>query len=165
MVHGGRTLREEGPVYAPTLILDATPEMALNARETFGPVLPLVRVRDEEEAVRVANAERFGLNASVWTRSRARGRRIAARLAAGMVMVDDVLMNFAMPEMPYGGVRASGFGRMMGDEGLLEFSVVKAVAETRVALRRELFWFPYSTSRYDLLRRAAKVALGVRGRG
>ena len=161
VVHGGRTLSEEGPVYAPTLILDATPEMALNSRETFGPVLPLVRVRDEEEAVRLANAGRFGLNASVWTRSRARGRRIAARLSAGMVMVNDVLLNFAMPEMPYGGVRESGFGRMMGDEGLLEFSIVKAVAETRVALRRELFWFPYSASRYDLLRRAAKIALGV----
>ena len=162
---GGRTLSDDGPapVYAPTLIVDATPEMALNERETFGPVLPLVRVKDEEEAVRLAGSGRFGLNASVWTRSRRRGREIAGRLQAGMVMVNDVLTNFAIPELPYGGVKESGFGRMMGDEGLLEFSVVKAVAETRVALKRELFWYPYRDGQLNLLRRIAKAAFGTRG--
>ena len=167
VVRGGRTLVDDGstpPVYEPTLIVDATPEMALNTSETFGPVLPLVRVKDEEEAVRLARSGRFGLNASVWTRSRRRGRRIAGRLHAGMVMVNDVLINFGIPELPYGGVKESGFGRMMGDEGLLEFSIVKAVAETRVAMRRELFWFPYRKPQLDLLRRMARVVYGVRGR-
>jgi acyl-CoA reductase-like NAD-dependent aldehyde dehydrogenase len=168
VVRGGRTLVDDGstpPVYEPTLIVDATPEMALNTGETFGPVLPLVRVKDEEEAVRLARSGRFGLNASIWTRSRRRGRRIAERLHAGMVMVNDVLINFGIPELPYGGVKESGFGRMMGDEGLLEFSIVKAVAETRVAMRRELFWFPYRKPQLDLLRRMAKVVYGVRGWG
>jgi acyl-CoA reductase-like NAD-dependent aldehyde dehydrogenase len=162
VVLGGRTLSEEGPVYAPTLIVDATPEMALNTRETFGPVLPLVRVEDEDEAVRIANAGPFGLNASVWTRSRAKGRRIARRLHAGMVMVNDVLINFGIPELPYGGVKESGFGRMMGDEGLLEFSQVKAVADTRIALRRELFWFPYRPSRLNQLKRLTRAVYGTR---
>jgi len=162
VVRGGEMVDEASAVYAPTLILDATPEMALNRGETFGPVLPLVRVRDEDEAVRVANAGPFGLNASVWTANRARGRRIAARLATGMVMVNDVLVNFGIPELPYGGVKQSGFGRMMGDEGLLEFSVVKGIAETRVAWRRELFWFPYGAKQYALLRWLAKTAFNVR---
>ncbi|HEX8693001.1 MAG TPA: aldehyde dehydrogenase family protein [Longimicrobium sp.] len=164
VVVGGELLSEEGPVWAPTLIVDATPEMELNRGETFGPVLPLIRVRDEDEAVRLANAGSFGLNASVWTRSRSRGRRIARRLAAGMVMVNDVLINFGIPELPYGGVKESGFGRMMGDEGLLEFSVVKAVAETRVALPREIVWFPYRPKQYELLRRLAKTVFGTRWR-
>jgi acyl-CoA reductase-like NAD-dependent aldehyde dehydrogenase len=163
IVTGGTVLSEDGPVYAPTLILDATPEMELNRGETFGPVLPLIRVRDEEAAVELANSGRFGLNASVWTGSRAKGRRIARRVSAGMVMVNDVLMNFGIPELPYGGVKESGFGRMMGDEGLLEFSVVKGIAETRLALKRELFWFPYREKQYALLRRIAKTAFGTRG--
>jgi succinate-semialdehyde dehydrogenase/glutarate-semialdehyde dehydrogenase len=162
VVTGGRVQNEIGPVYAPTLILDATPEMAVNTAETFGPVLPLVRVRDEDEAVRIANAGPYGLNASVWTSSKSRGRRIARRLQAGMVMVNDVLINFGIPELPYGGVKQSGFGRMMGDEGLLEFSQVKAVADTRVALKRELFWFPYRPKQLALLKRLTKLAFGTR---
>ena len=158
----GGTTREVpgGVIYEPTLILDATAEMELNRHETFGPVLPLVRVRDEDEAVRIANASPFGLNASVWTGSAQRGRRIARRLRSGMVMVNDVLANFGIPELPYGGVKQSGFGRMMGDEGLLEFVQVKSVAETMVALPREVTWFPYRPSVYGLLRRATRVLFG-----
>lgn len=163
---GGGVVSEEPLVYAPTLIVDATPEMALNTSETFGPVLPLVRVKDEDEAVRLANSGAYGLNASVWTRSRSRGRKIARRLHAGMVMVNDVLINFGIPELPYGGVKESGFGRMMGDEGLLEFSVVKAVAETRIPFRRELFWFPYRRAQLKLLERVTRTIYGTRaGKG
>jgi acyl-CoA reductase-like NAD-dependent aldehyde dehydrogenase len=163
VVLGGRTVSDDGPVYAPTLIVDATPTMAFNTRETFGPVLPLVRVKDEEEAVRIANSGPFGLNASVWTKSRSKGRSIARRLHAGMVMVNDVLINFGIPELPYGGVKESGFGRMMGDEGLLEFSQVKAIADTRIAFRRELFWFPYRAKQLALLKRITRTVYGTRG--
>jgi len=163
VVLGGRMAGGDGLAYAPTLIVDATPEMALNTHETFGPVLPLVRVKDEEEALRIANAGPYGLNASVWTRSRSKGRKMAKRLQAGMVMVNDVLINFGIPELPYGGVKQSGFGRMMGDEGLLEFSQVKAIADTRVALRRELFWFPYRPKQLALLKRLARTVYGTRG--
>lgn len=162
IVTGGAVAGDDGTVWAPTLIVDATPEMALNRGETFGPVLPLIKVRDEDEAVRLANAGPFGLNASVWTKDGRRGMRIARRLSAGMVMVNDVLANFAIPELPYGGVKESGFGRMMGDEGLMEFSVVKGIATTRVALKRELFWFPYRPQQYQLLRRVTKAAFGLK---
>ena len=163
VVVGGTPAGDGGLAYAPTLIVDATPAMALNTHETFGPVLPLVRVKDEDEAVRIANAGPFGLNASVWTKSRAKGRRIAGRLQAGMVMVNDVLINFGIPELPYGGVKQSGFGRMMGDKGLLEFSQVKAIADTRIALKRELFWFPYNAKQLALLKRLTKTVFGTRG--
>ena len=164
VVMGGKMASDDALAYAPTLIVDATPEMALNRHETFGPVLPLVRVKDEDEAVRIANSGRFGLNASVWTKSRSKGRKIAGRLHAGMVMVNDVLVNFGIPELPYGGVKESGFGRMMGDEGLLEFSQVKAVADTRVALRRELFWFPYRPQQLALLKRLTRTVFGTSAR-
>jgi len=161
VVRGGMSRDEQGAVvYEPTLILDATPEMELNRHETFGPVLPLVRVKDEDEAVRLANGGPYGLNASVWTGSTERGRRIARRLRAGMVMVNDAIVNFAIPELPYGGVKQSGFGRMMGDEGLLEFVQIKSVAETVVSLPREITWFPYRPAVYGILRRATKVLFG-----
>jgi acyl-CoA reductase-like NAD-dependent aldehyde dehydrogenase len=162
VVRGGRSREtaDGSTLYEPTLILDATPEMELNRHETFGPVLPLVRVRDEDEAIRLANSGPFGLNASVWTGSSERGRKIARRLRAGMVMVNDAIVNFAIPELPYGGVKQSGFGRMMGDEGLLEFAQVKSVAETMVALPREITWFPYRPAVYGLLRRATRVLFG-----
>jgi acyl-CoA reductase-like NAD-dependent aldehyde dehydrogenase len=161
VVRGGRSREVEGGIiYEPTLILDATPEMLLNRHETFGPVLPLLRVRDDDEAIRIANTGPYGLNASIWTGSTERGRRIARRLRAGMVMVNDALANFGIPELPYGGVKRSGFGRMMGDEGLLEFAQIKSVAETVVSLPREVTWFPYRPSVYALLRRATRMLFG-----
>lgn len=168
VVAGGALLHADPPVYAPTLVLDAERDEALahGHAELFGPVLPLVRVRDDEEAVRVANASPYGLNASIWTASRARARRLARRLRTGSVIVNDVLTSFGVPELPYGGVGESGYGRLMGDEGLLEFVRTKGVTGSRITLRREPFWFPYTEAKYRLLRRAVRffLAPGLRGR-
>lgn len=165
VVEGGRVLDPEGPVYAPTLLAGVGEDAALHRRETFGPVLPVTPVRSEEEAVRIANAGPFGLNASVWTGSASRARRIAGRLRAGAVTVNDALITFGMAELPYGGVGESGFGRLLGDEGLLEFSRTRSLVEPRFLLRRELYWFPYGEEKYRLLARLARLALGVGWRG
>lgn len=167
-VHGARVVQgavvgEEGDerIYAPTLIFDAGEELKLHAHEVFGPILAITRVRDEDEALRFANSGKYGLNASVWTRDAARGRRIARRLEVGSAMVNDVLVNFALSELPYGGVKESGYGRLQGDEGLLEFARVKAIAETRIALERELLWFPYRAITYRVLRRLVELVFST----
>ncbi len=144
-------------LYPPTLILDTSEAMLFHRTEAFGPLLPVLAVSDDEAAVRIARAGGFGLNASIWTRSRARAQRIAAALPTGSVIVNDVLANFGMSELPYGGVGRSGFGRLQGDEGLLEFVRVKAVATSRIRFRREPFWFPYRARTY----RAARRLLGA----
>jgi succinate-semialdehyde dehydrogenase/glutarate-semialdehyde dehydrogenase len=102
----------------------------------------------------------------VWTGSRRRARRLAARLDAGLITVNDHLMGFAVPGLPYGGVKESGFGRLMGDDGLLEFVRVKSVAGARVTFRREPHWFPYRPRTYRLFRRWVELWFtpGVRGK-
>jgi len=153
-------------IYPPTLLLGVTDAMEVSRSEAFGPLLSIRSVRDDEEAIRVTNGGAYGLNPSVWTRDRSRGRRIAERLEAGSVTINDHLINFGLSALPYGGVKQSGFGRLLGDEGLLEFARVKSLAITRVALRREPYWFPYTDRRRRVLTWLARLwyAPGLRGK-
>ncbi|MFC6884325.1 MULTISPECIES: succinic semialdehyde dehydrogenase [Actinomadura] len=127
---GGRPRPEVGPLfYEPTVLTDVTGEMDLCANETFGPVVAIYKVKSEEEAIRRANDTEFGLNASVWTKDVARGRRVAARLEAGTVNVNDGFgAAFASYDAPMGGMKQSGMGRRHGSEGLLKFTEVQTVA-------------------------------------
>jgi delta 1-pyrroline-5-carboxylate dehydrogenase len=137
--------------------------MEVDRSEAFGPLLSVLRVENDDEAVAIANGGPYGLSPSIWTRSRARARRLAARLEAGLITVNDHLAGFAVPGLPYGGVKESGFGRLMGDEGLLEFVRVKSVAGARLAFPREPHWFPYRPRDVALARRllAAWYAPGL----
>lgn len=128
--------------YEPTLLTDLDPGSALLREETFGPVLPVVRVADEAAALRLANDAAHGLHASVWTRDRAATRRVAGQLRAGAVAVNDCLSNYGMPGVPFGGVGASGSGRQGGAEGLRAYCSTLSVTEPRLALPREPQWFP-----------------------
>ena len=138
---GGRALDGPGYFYSPTVVVDVDHEMALMRDETFGPVLPIMPVADDDEAVRMANDSAFGLDASIWTRSRERARRIATQLKVGSVVFNDHLINYVIADLPFGGVGHSGFGRVHGAEGLREFVRPKAWIEDRIALRREPHWF------------------------
>jgi acyl-CoA reductase-like NAD-dependent aldehyde dehydrogenase len=149
---GGDLIEEGGDTFAPTLILDASEEMEVSRGESFGPVLSVYRVRDDREAIRLANASPFGLVANVWTGSRRRARELSARLDAGTVVINDALVSFGFAQLPYGGVKESGFGRLLGDEGLLEFARVKGVVESRAELPREPFWYPYTDRRSRVVR-------------
>ena len=144
VLQGGRLDGEDGPVVRPTVLVDVEPGMKILEEETFGPVLPIMKVRDENEAVDRANAGTYGLFASVWTGRRARGRKVAGRLRAGGVSINDTLSHYAIPSLPMGGVGRSGFGRSRGDQGLLEMSRTRSILEDRVGLKRELWWYPYS---------------------
>jgi succinate-semialdehyde dehydrogenase/glutarate-semialdehyde dehydrogenase len=118
--------------------------MKILEEETFGPILPVVKVRDEREAIDRANEGSFGLFASVWTRRRARGLRVARSLRAGGVSINDTLSHYALPSLPMGGVGHSGFGRTRGEAGLLEMTRTRSIFEDRLGLRREPWWYPYT---------------------
>lgn len=133
----------EGLWYPPTVIEGRSEEMAIFREEAFGPLLPLVRVRDEEEAVRRANEEGFNLTASVWTRDRARARRLASRLRAGAVSVNDHGAIAGTPWGMWGGVGPSGFGRLNGEVGIREFAVPVHVGESLLPRLKRLWWYPY----------------------
>jgi acyl-CoA reductase-like NAD-dependent aldehyde dehydrogenase len=141
LLGGRRVPGAPGLQFEPTVVVDVNHDMDLMREETFGPVLPIQRVRDEEEALRLANDTRFGLDSAVFTESADKADRYAGEIAAGSVCVNDVLVNYALPGLPFGGYGESGFGRAHGEEGLLEMSRVKAVAIDRFGPKREPHWF------------------------
>jgi len=141
---GGTRLRELGPTFfAPTVLADVDHNMRVMQEETFGPVLPVTPFREETEAVRRANDSDFGLAASIWTRDRARGERLARQINAGTVMVNDAVSCFSISEAPHGGVKASGLGRTHGRWGLEEMARVKYVDSDRLPRIKKIWWFGY----------------------
>jgi succinate-semialdehyde dehydrogenase/glutarate-semialdehyde dehydrogenase len=131
------------------ILTDVTPEMRVWHEETFGPVLAVVRARDEREAVEMANDSRYGLSASVWSSDRKRGRRIASQIEAGAVCINDVVANAGIPEVAHGGVKSSGMGRVHGIEGLRECVRTRVIIEDILPNRRQAWWFGYGANGYD----------------
>jgi len=127
---GGKPRPDLGPLFfEPTVLTGVTGEMDLCAAETFGPVVALYKYATEDEAIAKANDTSYGLNASVWTRDLTRGRRVAARIQAGTVNINDGYgAAFASYDAPMGGMKQSGVGRRHGSEGLLKYTEVQTIA-------------------------------------
>ena len=117
------------PYVLPTIMVDVPEESLAVAEETFGPTLTIRSVSSMGEAINLANASKYGLAASVW--SKRNGKAIASQLHCGMVSVNSVLAFTATPTMPFGGVKQSGYGRIHGPEGLREFAYTRAIVATR----------------------------------
>jgi len=139
---GQRVAGRDGLWYEPTVLVGVDHDMDIMRDETFGPVLPIMAVANVDEALRLANDSVYGLNSSVWTGDADLGRRVAAELEAGNVCINDVIVSYAAPALPFGGVKESGIGRVHGPEGVREFSQVKSVLSDRAGLKREAWWFP-----------------------
>ncbi|HKF78847.1 MAG TPA: NAD-dependent succinate-semialdehyde dehydrogenase [Candidatus Dormibacteraeota bacterium] len=122
---GGSRLDGTGFYYQPTVLTGVTRDMPVFREETFGPVAAVVRVRDEEEAIAVANDSDFGLGSNLWTGDTERGKRLAARIEAGLVFVNGMVASDA--RLPFGGVKHSGYGRELSEFGLHEFENVQTV--------------------------------------
>jgi len=155
---GARRADLPGRFFEPTVLDGVSPDMLVAREETFGPVVPLIRVRDAAEALRLVNESPFGLSGSVWTRDRAAGLAFARQMVAGSVCINDVLMNYFVVEAPLGGVKASGLGARHGSEGLRQFCRVETIVEDQPLLglispfvQRQLM-FPYRARTLRLLR-------------
>jgi succinate-semialdehyde dehydrogenase/glutarate-semialdehyde dehydrogenase len=141
---GGSRFPERGAnFYHPTVLADVTHEMRIMREETFGPVLPVMAFENDDEAVSLANDSEFGLAASVFTRDNARGERVARRIHAGTVMVNDVVSCFGISEAPHGGVKSSGVGRAHGRFGLEEMVRLKYVDVDRMPGMKKVWWYGY----------------------
>jgi acyl-CoA reductase-like NAD-dependent aldehyde dehydrogenase len=146
VMNGGERLTLLGPnYYAPTVLGDVTHEMLVMREETFGPVLPIMAFDSEKEAISLANDSEYGLAASVWTRDRARGEKIARQINAGTVMVNDAISCFGISEAPHGGVKASGIGRTHGRFGLEEMVWTKYLDVDLLPRAKKPWWYGYGT--------------------
>ncbi|HEX8559509.1 MAG TPA: aldehyde dehydrogenase family protein [Pyrinomonadaceae bacterium] len=155
---GGRArdCPDRGWFHEPTVLAGVDHSMAVMREETFGPVLPLMTFRDEDEAVRLANDSPFGLTASVWTRDLRRGRRVARRIEAGTVMVNEVLYTHGIAQTPWGGVKQSGLGRTHGRLGLLEMVAPHHIHVNRLSAVHDVWWFSYTPGAAALFRSLAR---------
>ena len=122
VMHGGN--RDQW-LFEPTLLYLPTADNILASEETFGPLMPVVSFSTEQEAIRMANDSRFGLGGSVWTRDLGKGEEIALQVEAGAVFVNGMVRSD--PRLPFGGIKDSGYGRELSQEGILEFVNTKTV--------------------------------------
>ncbi len=161
LVGGRRNPDQGGLFYEPTVLVDVTHEMRVMQEETFGPILPIMRVRDEEEAIRLANDSRYGLAANVWTRSRAHGLELARRIESGSVCVNDMAMTYGAPEAPFGGRKQSGVGFVNGDAAVRGYCHALPVLIDRFGGRQARKSYPYSFRRDAGLQRLIRFLYGT----
>jgi aldehyde dehydrogenase (NAD+) len=146
------------PYVHPIVLVDVPEDSAAVQEETFGPVVVINTVKDEDEAISRANATRFGLGSSVFSKSR--GANIAARLRAGGTTINSVLTFVGMPSVPFGGVGDSGFGRFHGDDGLREFTRAKATTRKRFAMGEDMQRFPRKKDDFDVVHKLVTLRYG-----
>jgi len=159
---GRRNPNFDGYYFEPTVMTGVNHSMKVMTEETFGPVLPIMRVKDETEALRLANDSVYGLNASVFTRDKTRGERLAAQVEAGMTCVNDVIAGFGVTDAPSGGMKESGIGKRHGAEGIRRFCHQQVIVTDRFGLRREFFWYPYTAQTEQFFSRALGVIYSSR---
>jgi acyl-CoA reductase-like NAD-dependent aldehyde dehydrogenase len=153
-----------GRFYEPTVLVDVDHSMAIMTEETFGPTLPIMKVRDADEAMELANDSRYGLNSSVWTRDLEKGEELAARIKAGSTCVNDCMINYAAQEMPFGGWGDSGLGVRHSAQGIRKYCKTHSILVTRFGAKRELHFFPYSPRTTKLLERLVVLLYGRKPR-
>lgn len=153
---GGNESDVEAPYYPPTVITKAKNKMRAMRDETFGPTLPIATFKTESEAAELANDTEFGLAASVWTKDLSKGKRIAGKILAGTVCVNEVLYTHGIPQTPWGGFKNSGYGRTHGEEGLKELVAVQHIHVNRFTFLPDIWWFRYSTNAIETFREMAK---------
>ena len=158
---GGERGPGPGQFFEPTVLANCNHTMTVMKDEIFGPIVPFMRVSTEEEAIRLANESHLGLNAYVYTADREHGRRLAERIEAGSVLVNDVLSNGATSDAPFGGIKQSGFGRAMGDDALREMCATKHISVDRVPMGdKDPLQFPYTEKSYAWFKKGLRLMFG-----
>ena len=161
---GGPTELEgmNGSFIAPIVLTGVTHDMRIMKEEIFGPVLPVITVESEEEAIRLANDSEFGLGASVWTKDRAKGERMAHQIESGMVWVNDHSFSHGACQCAWGGVKDSGLGRSHSKFGFYECVNIKQLA-WEPGWTRDLWWQPYDRKLGDAIRSSAQILYSRNG--
>lgn len=161
---GGKSRDSSGAglFYEPTVLVDVDHGMDCMREETFGPTLPVMKVRDAAEAIEKANDSRFGLSGSIWTRDKTKAIALARQMSTGTVNINNVLMSIFQFPIPMAGWKESGIGsRSGGAEGIRKYCRTKGIVAERIAMRKEPNWYPYSRKKGKVLAVAGRF-LGAR---
>ncbi|HEY9733691.1 MAG TPA: aldehyde dehydrogenase family protein [Drouetiella sp.] len=150
-----------GYFYMPTVLTNVNHTMDIMTKETFGPVMPIMIVDTEDEAVARANDSDYGLCASVWAGGLSRAEAVARDLQVGTVLINDCLVSHAMPQVPWGGLKKSGFGRSHSHFGLMDLINIKHISMDSSGGARRIWWYPYGPSRVKTARGGLKFLHGT----
>jgi acyl-CoA reductase-like NAD-dependent aldehyde dehydrogenase len=163
VVGGSRGDHGSGHWFEPTVLVGVDHSMECMTEETFGPTLPIMKVADAEEAIRLANDSPFGLNAAVFGRDSKHAEEVARRLESGAVCINDALLNYTALELPMGGAKTSGIGYRHGPGGIRKYCQQQSLLISRLHLHRDLHTYPYRAWTARLLTRLGRFLYG-RGR-
>lgn len=144
-IGGSRVWHGRGLFFEPTVITGIRPEMMIWREETFGPILPIVPYDTPDEAIRMANSTPYGLSGSVFSEDLEEARMYASRMETGSVNINDCLVTYALPSLPFGGVKASGVGTYHGESGIRTFCRIKSVTEFKGFYAKEFFHYPVAS--------------------
>jgi acyl-CoA reductase-like NAD-dependent aldehyde dehydrogenase len=149
------------PFVQPVILVDVPESSAAVREETFGPIIIINRVKSMKEAIELSNNSRYGLGANIW--SKRQGKKIASQLQCGMVAINSTFSFAAISSVPFGGVKESGYGRIHGPEGLLEYTYARTVVRTRVNLPLKILSFKRTAATDRLIVRASRLLKGRLG--
>ncbi|MBW2269198.1 MAG: aldehyde dehydrogenase family protein [Deltaproteobacteria bacterium] len=162
LVGGNRNPDLEGLYFQPTVVTDVTHDMDLMRKETFGPIVSIMKVRDEEEAIELANDSEYGLNGNVWTTDREKGERIAERIETGGVCVNDMALTYGLHDAPFGGVKTSGIGQVNGPSGIRGYCHLLPIAADKKGKGPIQGGYPYTRKAEDGMQKFIKIFFGTR---
>jgi acyl-CoA reductase-like NAD-dependent aldehyde dehydrogenase len=162
---GGHRVAGDGSFFEPTVLANVDHTMQCMTEETFGPTLPIMKVADADEAVRLANDSPYGLQASVFTKDMAKGEAIARRLQSGAVVVNDCVANYMALEAPMGGWKTSGIGVRHGPAGIRKYCKTQTILLSKFVMKRDLYMFPYGKRTSELLLKVMRLLYGRGDRG
>ncbi len=160
LVGGERNRSLAGYFFPPTVVVDVDHDMDLMRRETFGPIVAIQKVRDEEEAIELANDSAYGLSGNVWTTDLERGEQLARRMLTGSVSVNDIAVTYGIPEAPFGGVKESGVGQVNGEIGIRGYCHVHPVIVD--TSKKAQGGYPYTEESAAGMKKMIKTVFGNR---
>lgn len=149
-----------GFFFKPTVLINVDHSFKIVSEETFGPVMPIMTFKDEQEVIDLANDSKYGLTASIWTKDIEKAKSIAPKIEAGTVSINDCVSSFALCQTPWGGSKESGIGRTHGKFGIMEFVEPRHIHVDNATNMKKFWWFGYDNSSFGMMNQSLNVLFG-----